>query len=99
MTTTDGKMEVKPKENFPGAVPTDGKLQGLLRSFIRPTNDVATVDKVLAEVKTLIKDNADLQKQAIDGWTRVLHFGERYGTEYSRKVGREFLEQLKGEQK
>ena len=99
MNMEEGKPDAKPKENFPGAVPTDGKVQGLLRSFIRPTNDVATVDKVLAEVKTLIKDNADLQKQAMDGWTRVLHFGDRYGTEYSRKVGREFLEQLKREQK
>jgi len=89
----------RPKESFPGAVPTDGKLQGLLRSFIRPTNDDATVDKLLADVKAHIKDNADLRQQAIDGWTRVLHFGDHYGTEYSRKVGREFLEQLKREPK
>ena len=85
----------KPKEPFPGAVPTDGKLQGLLRSFIRPTNDDATVDKVLADVKEHIKDNADLRQQAIDGWTRILHFGDRYGTEYARKVGQEFLDELK----
>jgi hypothetical protein len=90
---------VKPKDPFPGAVPTDGKLQGLLRGFIRPTNDDATVDKVLADVKEHIKDNADLRKQAMDGWTRVLHFGDKYGTEYSRKVGREFLEELKRETK
>jgi hypothetical protein len=89
----------KPKEPFPGAVPSDDKLQGLLRSFIRPTNDDATVDKVLAEVKEHIKDNADLRKQAADGWTRVLHFGDTYGTEYSRKVGRAFLEELKQETK
>ena len=50
-------------------------------------------------IRDRIKDNADLQKQAKDGWIRVLHFGDRYGTEYSRKVGREFLEQLKREQK
>jgi hypothetical protein len=99
MKTEGDKPEAKPKESFPGAVPTDATLQGLLRRFIRPTNDDATVDKVLAEVKALIKDNADLQKQAMEGWTRVLHFGDRYGTEYSRKVGREFLEQLKREQK
>ncbi|MSU62390.1 MAG: hypothetical protein EXS31_08340 [Pedosphaera sp.] len=99
MNMEGGKPDGKPKENSPGAVPTDGKLQGLLRSFIRPTNDDATVDKVLADVKARIKDNADLQKQALDGWTRVLHFGDRYGTEYSRKVGREFLEQLKGQAK
>ncbi|MEW6303107.1 MAG: hypothetical protein AB1705_06530 [Verrucomicrobiota bacterium] len=90
------KGEERPKENFPGAAPTDAKLIGLLREFIRPTNDDATVDRVLADVKASIKDDADLTKQAVDGWTRVLHFGDRYGTPYARKVGREFLDKLKG---
>jgi hypothetical protein len=85
----------KPKEGFPGAVPTDEKLQGLLRRFIRPTNDDATVDQLLAEIESHIKGNADLTKQAIDGWTRILHFGDTYGTAYARKVGREFLDKLK----
>jgi hypothetical protein len=85
----------KAREPFPGAVPEDGKLQGLLRSFIRPTNDEARVDQLLKEVKEYIKDDPNLKKQAIDGWTRVLHFGDRYGTPYSRKVGTEFLESLK----
>jgi hypothetical protein len=80
---------------FPGAVPTDEKLVSLLRNFIRPTNDDARVDQVLKEAKEHIKDKPDLRKQAIDGWTRVLHFGDRYGTPYSRKVGSEFLEDLK----
>ena len=88
-------MAEKPKDDFPGAVPSDEKLVGLLRQFIRPTNDDATVDRVLVEVKTHIKDNADLTKQAADGWTRVLHFGDRYGTPYARKVGQEFLDQIK----
>jgi len=87
----------KSADPFPGAVPTDAKLQGLLRSFIRPTNDDARVDALLAEVKEYIKDSADLKQQARDGWTRVLHFGDRYGTAYSRKVGTEFLESLKQE--
>lgn len=85
----------KPKEKFPGAVPTDEKLTGLLRQFIRPTNDEAAVDRVLVEVKSHIKDNADLTRQAADGWTRVLHFGDRYGTPYSRQVGKEFLDSIK----
>jgi hypothetical protein len=83
------------KDPFPGAVPTDEKLTGLLRRFIRPTNDDATVDQVLAEVKTYIKGNDDLRKQAADGWTRILHFGDRYGTPYARRKGAEFLEELK----
>ena len=52
------------------------------------------VDAVLAETRAHIKDNADLKKQAIDGWTRVLHF-DHYGTEYARKTGKVFLEELK----
>jgi hypothetical protein len=87
----------KPKDDYPGAVPTDPKLNSLLRQFIRPTNDQSTVDKLLAESKSHIKDNADLTQQAIDGWTRILHFGDRYGTAYARKVGGEFLERLKKE--
>ncbi|WP_035601831.1 hypothetical protein [Haloferula sp. BvORR071] len=79
---------------IPGAVPSDPKLEGLVRRFIRPTNDDAAVDAVLAEVRDYIKDNADLKQQAIDGWTRVLHF-ENYGTEYARKTGKAFLEELK----
>jgi hypothetical protein len=83
------------KEPFPGAVPTDPTLQGLLRSFIKADKDDATVDAVLVEVRSLIKDNADLKQQAIDGWTRVLHFGDHYGTPYSRQVGAAFLDELK----
>jgi hypothetical protein len=90
-----GEPEVRSKEPFPGAVPSDAKLAGLLREFIRPTNDDGTVDRVLAEVKAHIAGNADLKKQALDGWTRVLHFGNRYGTPYSRKIGQEFLDGLK----
>lgn len=97
MAAEAGKPETKSKEKFPGAVPTDDRLQSLLRSFIRPTNDTATVDRILADVKTHIKGSADLRQQAVDGWVRVLHFGDRYGTEYARKTGREFLEQLKRE--
>jgi hypothetical protein len=83
------------KAPFPGAVPTDPTLEGLLRRFIKPTNDDATVDAVMAEVRAHIKGNADLKKQAIDGWTRVLHFGDTYGTEYARTTGKAFVEELK----
>lgn len=95
MAANAGVPTETPKDPFPGAVPTDGRLQGLLRQFIRPANDDAVVDKTLTEVKAYIQGDADLTRQAIDGWTRVLHFGDRYGTEYSRKVGREFLQALK----
>ena len=89
----------QPKDPFPGAVPTDPKLQGLLRGFIRKTNDVATVDRILADVSSHIHGSADLRKQALDGWTRILHFGDRYGTDYARKKGQEFLTGLEREAK
>ena len=85
----------RPKDPFPGAVPTDDRLQFLLRRFIRATNDVATTDQLLADVRAHIAGKPDLIRQAVDGWTRVLHFGDRYGNEHSRKVGREFLETLR----
>lgn len=91
----DGGGNRDGKDPFPGAVPTDPRLNTLLRQFIRPTNDAATVDRLLGEIETHVGSDPGLRKQAIDGWTRVLHFGDRYGTEYSRKVGREFLERLK----
>lgn len=95
--TNAASADARGKDPFPGAVPTDARLQGYLRSFIRPTNDVARVDALLAEIKTYIQDSPDLKQQARDGWTRVLHFGDRYGNAYSRKVGTEFLESLKKE--
>jgi len=85
----------RPKEDFPGAVPDDPKLNTLLRQLIRPTNDDATVDKLSKDIEAHIQGNADLTRQASNGWVRVLHFGERYGTPYSRKVGQKFLEGLK----
>jgi hypothetical protein len=89
----------RPLEEFPGAVPTDDKLQGLLRRFIQPSNDDATVDRLRGEVEAYVKDDAGLRKQAIDGWTRILHFGDRYGTAYARKVGQDLLAKLKAEAK
>ena len=83
------------REDFPGAVPDDPKLNALLRQFIRPTNASATVDKLLKEIDAHIKCDTDLTRQASNGWVRVLHFGDRYGTAYSRKVGQAFLDRLK----
>lgn len=84
-----------PGELFPGAVPDDPTLNTLIRQIIRPTQDDATVDKLLAEMKAHVQGNAELTRQASNGWVRVLHFGDRYGSAHARKVGREFLDQLK----
>jgi hypothetical protein len=85
----------RPREDYPGAVPDDSRLNALLRQLIRPTNDDATVDKLSKEIEEHIQGNADLTRQASNGWVRVLHFGERYGTPHSRKVGQVFLDRLK----
>jgi hypothetical protein len=89
--------DAEKKDPFPGAVPSDEKLQGQLRRLLRATNDDATVDQMMEEMQAHLKANPDLKGQAIDGWTRVLHFGERYGTPYSRKKAAEHLEALKKE--
>ena len=83
----------RPGDKLPGAAPTDEKLVGLLRRFIQRTNDEAAVDKVLAEVEDYVGGNESLTRQAIDGWTRVLHL--KYGTEYAQKAGQMWLEKLK----
>ena len=79
--------------NLPGAAPTDEKLLGMLRSFINKDNDYATVDRLVGEIKQYVNGNADLTKQAIDGWTRVIYL--KYGTDYAQKSGQEMVDSLK----
>ena len=86
-------MTNRSANNLPGAAPTDEKLIGLLRRFIQRSNDDAAVDKVLVEVEQYVSGNESLTRQAIDGWTRVLHL--KYGTEYAQKAGQTWLEKLK----
>jgi hypothetical protein len=87
--------DAAPKEGFPGAVPEDAKLNALLRQSIRPTNDTATVDKLIQEMEAHIQGNADLTLQASNGWVRVLHFGDHYGTPHARKLGQAMLDKIK----
>ena len=79
--------------DLPGAAPTDAKLVAMLRSFIQKANDDATVDRIIREVEAYVKDDPDLVRQAIGGWTRVLHL--KYGTEYARTAGQHLVERLK----
>ena len=83
----------QPQNDIPGAAPTDAHLLGLLRRFIQRSNSPGDVDKVLGDVKEYIKDNPDLRRQAVDGWTRVLYL--KYGTEYAQKTGVAFVQGLK----
>jgi hypothetical protein len=101
LTESPGRPEMRraatdaKKDPFPGAVPSDAKLNSLLRQMIRPTSDNATVDRLRKEMEDLVLKQPELRKQAVDGWVRVLHFGDHYGTEYARKTGRELLEKWK----
>jgi hypothetical protein len=78
---------------LPGAAPTDPQLLGLLRAFIQPANADTRVDDVLKEVSAYIKGKPELEKQAYDGWIRVLHL--KYGTPYAQTAGKKFVDALK----
>lgn len=90
---TDDARPAAPARELPGAAPTDPQLLTLLRRFIQPTNDNATVDRVIQEVEAYVKDSAPLKKQAVDGWVRVLFL--KYGTEYAQKAGQPLVERLR----
>jgi hypothetical protein len=87
--------EAGAQDGFPGAVPTDPQLNRLIRQFIRPTNDVATVDRLLSTIETHAAGSADLTRQAAEAWTRILHFGDRYGTPYARDAAKASMDRLK----
>ena len=93
MTNAPASRSDSARQDIPGAAPTDEKLVGLLRSFIQLSNDDARVDSVLQQVEGYIKGNESLNKQAIDGWTRVIYL--KYGTEYARKAGQAMVDRLK----
>lgn len=98
MARDDGaRSGVRTTEDFPGAVPTDPRLNSLLRQFIRPTNDNATVDMLRKDMEAYIQGNGELTRQASNGWVRILHFGDRYGSPHARKVGQSMLEALKSQ--
>ena len=79
--------------SLPGAAPTDGELVGYLRQFIQKSNTNERVDKVLNQVRAYVKDDADLTRQAMNGWIRVLHV--KYGTDYAQTEGAAFVNELK----
>lgn len=89
-----GTGDAPAKDPFPGAVPTDDKLQGMMRQFIRKTNDDATIDRLVLAIRDYIKDDEDLTQQTIEGWKRILHFKDRYGTPYAVQEGEKLLKDL-----
>ena len=98
----EGRMQDRPPRSapkgestpdLPGAAPTDAKLVALLRSFIQKSNAEADVDRIMREVEAYVKGDPGLTRQAVGGWTRVLHL--KYGTDYAQKAGRDLVERLK----
>ena len=51
------------------------------------------MDEVVKEVKDYIKGKPELEKQAYEGWIRVLHL--KYGTAYAQSAGQKFVDSLK----
>jgi hypothetical protein len=47
------------------------------------------------DIEAYIQGDAELTRQASNGWVRVLHFGDRYGTPYSRTIGQTMLDGMK----
>ncbi|MCB9892496.1 MAG: hypothetical protein H6833_12655 [Planctomycetes bacterium] len=74
-----------------GGPPSDGELQGLLRSFIRKTNDDATVDRVFADIEARAKTSEDLTHQAVEMFRLVLSMKDRYGTEHAHGLAEQFV--------
>ena len=87
-----GQPRRRARTPLPGAAPTDPELVAMLRRFIQKSNEPATVDKIMHEVRGYIEGDKDLTRQAIDGWTRVLHLS--YGTEYARQAGQTLVDEL-----
>jgi hypothetical protein len=46
-------------------------------------------------VRTYVKGNPDLTRQAVGGWTRVLYL--KYGNEYAQTAGQTLVEELKNQ--
>lgn len=79
-----------PSKSLPGAAPTDGRLIGLLRQFIRKTNTEVEVDRALKAMEKYAGSDPELLNQACDGLTRVISVN--YGTPYAQTAGRAFIE-------
>ncbi len=74
-----------------GGPPSDARLESLLRSFIRKTNDSERTKAVFADITSRAAETDDLTKQAIAMFQLMLSFPDRYGTEQAQNLARKFL--------
>ncbi|MDG2126149.1 MAG: hypothetical protein P8J87_20780, partial [Verrucomicrobiales bacterium] len=88
----EGEKEApKPAVKREGKPPEDGKLNGLLRSFIRQTNDDVRCDEVFAEIETRAGESEALRGEVVEMFKLMLSFRDRYGTAYAQGLAEGFL--------
>jgi len=85
------KATEKPKRQ--GKPPEDSKLNALLRSFIRKTNDEAKADEVYARITKRAGESDALKGEAIEMFKLMLSFRDRYGIEHAQKLAEGFLKE------
>lgn len=80
----------EPRRPLAGAVPTDETLVGLLRRFIRKTHSTEQVDEIYAEMEKHVGDSADLRKQTVEGFKRMLSVD--YGNEHAQGLMKKYID-------
>ena len=79
-----------PREGKP---PEDGELNGLLRAFIRQTNDDARADEVYTDITKRAAESEELTAEAVEMFKLMLSFRDRYGTAYAQGLAEGFLKE------
>ena len=74
-----------------GAPPSDSRLNGLLRSFIRKTNTPAQINEYLQQIEERAATSEDLNQQAIAMFQLMLSFPDRYGSDDAKAKAKAFL--------
>ncbi|MGY8689542.1 MAG: hypothetical protein ACKVHP_17640 [Verrucomicrobiales bacterium] len=82
-----------PKQKREGKPPEDGELNGLLRAFIRQTNDDARADEVYADIIKRAAESDDLKGEAVEMFKLMLSFRDRYGTAHAQGLAEGFLKE------
>ena len=82
-------MQEKAKRQ--GAPPTDPQLNGLLRSFIRKTNNNSQADEIFAEIEARAAASDALRAEAVEMFKLMLSFRDNYGSPHAQSLAEGFL--------
>ncbi|MCB1097190.1 MAG: hypothetical protein KDN22_16575 [Verrucomicrobiae bacterium] len=82
-----------PERKREGKPPEDSELNGLLRSFIRQTNDDTQADEVFAKITKRAEESSELTAEAVEMFKLMLSFRDRYGTEHAQSLAEGFLKE------